>query len=163
MAKAAGRRAALLAMVLGAWIWGFPGSSLGPESAWANGGDDGMTAEDLARTLAGEWRVTSVRDAVIPPDASATLRFEPDRVSGFSGCNNFSATLDYGSDGAVRLGEVRLTRRICGQPAMAMEVQIVRALRRTTQVRLSPGGGLVLMTFETPTVEAERVAPPTMP
>lgn len=122
-----------------------------------------MTGQELGQQLAGEWRVLSVKDASIPPGGMATLNFEPDRISGFAGCNSFAAPITYGTDGAIKLGDIRLTRMICSAEAMALEAQIKRALSRATGVRLDEGGRLVLLTFETETLRAERNPPPAMP
>ena len=96
------------------------------------------------RTLAGTaWRATGInngRQAVssLVKDTSVTMAFDANgRVSGSSGCNNYSAS--YHVDGSnLSFGQAAATRKLCAVPAgvMEQEQQFLNALATVATSRI---------------------------
>lgn len=117
-----------------------------------------MDAEETAARLSGTWEVTEVRSGSIPEGVVPTLVFEPGRLAGFAGCNNFGATLEMGEGGALRLGPAAITRRACSSPQMDIEVAVLRTLQRINAVAFEGEGQIVLSAFGTAMLRARRAA-----
>jgi heat shock protein HslJ len=111
------------------------------------------------------WRLTSTGDpASGASDARAppvTARFEGGRVSGFSGCNRFTAS--YTRDGeTLTVGSLAGTLMACPEPRMAIEKGFQDALAGTHRVAISgtrltltraSGSPLVFQAEPDPTLE----------
>ena len=89
-----------------------------------------------------EWRLVAyagddgdLRD--VPPDVSASMRFEDTRVSGSSGCNRYAGGWS-GSTDALRIGPLAGTMMACEDEAMAVEAAF---LRRMAEVARAIAGG----------------------
>jgi heat shock protein HslJ len=109
----------------------------------------------MSDTLTGTWIVTEVAEAVIPPGAPVTLEFGEGSLSGKSGCNSFSATLEVtGNDLAP--GAAASTRMACGTEVMALEAAFLRALDRLTRYEIAADGTLALYGFDTLLMRATR-------
>lgn len=89
------------------------------------------------------------------PDATITAKFADGRVSGSTGCNQYSA--DYTLAGtALTIGAVEATEMACDEAIMTQEQQFVQAIGAATglviegdQLRLDyPGGALVFRAVE---------------
>lgn len=98
-------------------------------------------------------------DEKAPAKPRATLQVEGDRVSGASGCNNYSTTIaDGSSPGDLSVGLVISTRKACPQPTMDVEMRYLRQLQTVTQYTFLSGrlaltyeldtGGIAVMLFE---------------
>jgi hypothetical protein len=69
---------------------------------------------------------------VEPGGRLPSLQLDPmnDRASGYAGCNHFFASYQL-RDASLHFGPVGTTRRICAEPAMAIEQAFLQALQRT--------------------------------
>jgi heat shock protein HslJ len=99
--------------------------------ATASGTVLGFEREAQAR-LAGTWNVTGFnngREAVVSPLESAplTLTFDNGRVSGRSGCNNFTGSYT-AHDNNIKIGTMASTRMACAHDVMVQEQQFLKAL-----------------------------------
>ena len=66
-----------------------------------------------------------------------TIQFGAGSISGDTGCNRYSATLEL--DGAsIRLGPIGMTKRACPPPIMDRENRYVEVLASAKGVRVSP-------------------------
>lgn len=122
---------------------------------WANG-ETAMTATEMAAKLRGNWTVTMVEDAEIPPGSPPTLVFGPERLSGFAGCNSFDVTLSYGDDGAVTIGAADWGQQACGPVAMAMEAQVFLSLQMINAVTFETADRIALSAFGSVKMIASR-------
>lgn len=112
--------------------------------------------DDAAR-LAGTWRIIEVVDATIPEGAVPQLVFEPDRLAGFAGCNNFGASLRYDGDGQITLGEAVATLNICGAAVMALEAQVLNGLSIVNSVAFDGDDMVALLAYGDVMMRAERL------
>jgi heat shock protein HslJ len=127
-----------------------------PETILVNGGGYEMTSLDLATRLAGTWMITEVRNATIPAYSAPTLVFEPERLAGFAGCNNFGVPVTYGDDNGLVLGDPEFTLNICGAGEMDLEAQIFNALQRISEVAFDSENQITLSAFGTTMLKAEK-------
>ena len=118
---------------------------------------EALAMTDDAARLAGNWRVIEVQDAPIPEGAVPRLVFEPARLAGFTGCNEFGAPLTYGAEGAIRLGEAVATRRLCGPASMTLETQMLYALRVLNAVTFETEDRIALVAYGSVMMRAERM------
>jgi heat shock protein HslJ len=78
-------------------------------------------------TLVGtSWTVERIEE-LVADRAPATVRFDEGRVSGRTGCNQYSGYLQ-AAGGALRVSEVRSTRMACPPPVMQQETRFLAAL-----------------------------------
>lgn len=87
------------------------------------------------------WRMTD------QPSPAPEMRFtagDPPRVSGFAGCNQFSANYELTEGGRLTFGAVVLTRMACEDAAMRREQQFLDLLRRVNGYRFD-GPELLLL------------------
>jgi heat shock protein HslJ len=105
--------------------------------AWRDGTLERLAVEDKGKfrpsALAGEvWRLVAFdTDDPVPEDVAITLEFHEDRISGFSGCNTYSAPLRFRDVRDLSVGPVIATRRACPEPRMRAETRFLRALAKT--------------------------------
>lgn len=97
----------------------------------------------VAQSLTGNWQVISLGDAALPDEASVTLDFATDRVSGRSGCNRYNGAFSQNGE-SVTFGPTAMTRMACPPPLMEMETQFTKALAGTTGFLISEDGTLLL-------------------
>jgi heat shock protein HslJ len=118
---------------------------------------------DLAGT---EWRLIELDGEavpVLPGDNQPSIRFDADgeKVSGYSGCNRFFATLRIEGD-ALHWGPVGATRRACQGAGGELEAVFLRALGRAGRWRIVDGqlafldAGQVLARFAAEQAEQTR-------
>lgn len=85
------------------------------------------------------WRLTMLPGQTLPaagPSSSLTVRFSEGRVSGFSGCNQFTG--GYRVQGhALTLGPIGGTLMACPEPAMALEQAFRAAFSGTMRIAVS--------------------------
>jgi heat shock protein HslJ len=79
------------------------------------------------------WSVEQV-DGQAADRAASTVRFEPGRVSGRAGCNQYSGYLQAAGE-ALRVSETRTTRMACAAPVMEQETRFLAALAAVRTVR----------------------------
>ena len=115
----------------------------------ANGGTEDMTA------LSGEWRVTWIAFAELPPDVPILLRFAPGRVSGLAGCSTFEGTLTV-TGNALSLGPVESGGTECAPEWMKATSDFLRVLSLSNRYELGPEGRLKLLGANIATLEATR-------
>ena len=120
-----------------------------------------LTYDPGVSTLEGtSWTATGVnngRDAVVSSAAteSVTAAFDADGVvSGFAGCNTYTAGYETAGDDAISISEVATTRMACADDAMELEQQFVAALQNATAytiagdtLTLRDAGGSTQLTF----------------
>ena len=66
-----------------------------------------------------------------------TIQFGANSVTGDTGCNRYSATLELDGD-KVQLGPIGMTKRACPPPIMDREIRYVEVLGSAMRVRVSP-------------------------
>ena len=66
--------------------------------------------------------------------ATTTVRFEEGRVSGRTGCNQYTGFLQAGGS-ALRVSETRSTRMACAPPVMQQETRFLSALAAVRTAR----------------------------
>lgn len=95
-----------------------------------------------AAELAGSsWRLQSMaRDGVNREDSGITVKFEDQRVSGRSGCNNYFGGIEDGAGpGELRIGPLAGTRMACAPPIMELESTYLQALQTSTRFSFLAG------------------------
>ena len=115
----------------------------------ANGG-----TEDAA-ALSGEWRVTWIAFAELPPDVPILLRFAPGRVSGLAGCSNFEGSIEV-TGNTFSLGPVESDGTECSPEWMKATSDFLRVLSLSDRYEVAPDGRLTLLGANIATVEAAR-------
>jgi heat shock protein HslJ len=92
--------------------------------------------------LAGsEWVLRSwAWDEAAPAAPEVTLTFDGNRLAGNAGCNAYFAQAKGGEQpGALNIGPVGATRKMCPEPAMAAEARFLRQLGGVSQLRFVAG------------------------
>lgn len=102
-------------------------------------------APSTAHALDGTaWTLASLAGRPVPPEASATLRFEGERVSGSDGCNRFTGPWT-GGGATLRIGpNLAATRRACPEAESALAAGFGRMLLAAGGWRID-GAALVLL------------------
>ena len=98
-------------------------------------------------SLAGTaWTLASMQGRRPPAGSAVTIAFEPDRVSGESGCNSYGGGYTYDpATGAIRIGDLGSTKRACVEPARnELEAAFLETLGSIAVVSVDPDGQLVL-------------------
>jgi len=110
--------------------------------AWPSGG---TRAEPATVTLAStSWTVTSVTGFEGTVPGGVALVFEAGgRFGGSGGCNRVMGSYTQ-SGGALSLGEVARTRKMCPPPVMAFEEALLAAMSKVTAVGRTAGGEVVM-------------------
>ena len=93
--------------------------------AWS---DEATAAREPA---ASSWVLKQGRDVPSPQPRKPELRMQGAKLSGTTGCNNFTATLSEETDKSVAIKQVALTRMLCEDKQNAVETAFVRALEQT--------------------------------
>lgn len=115
--------------------------------------------KDYSLELAGEWSLTTINgDSVFVRDSSYVepyIQFpsDLDRVSGHSGCNNFTGNFNLRFINKLKLGPMISTRKICQdmeveQQMLAATDQVDEFIIKDDKLALQDYNGKVLMTFE---------------
>ncbi len=107
----------------------------------------GLAIAELKNTY---WKLLNIGDQQIPISPSGTnqihmiLANEGSRVSGFSGCNQFTGSFKHSSQ-ELRFSQMAGTMMACSSPAMELETKVLEALNATTHYRIE-GEHLLLLT-----------------
>jgi len=112
-------------------------------------------AGDAMAVLAGAWIVDAIEGVVMPEDDVVTLDIRPSDVSGYAGCNRYTAGFDVTANGAV-FGFPVATGISCVGPDMIMERALLTALPRVTQARLNANSELELRDGDIVLIRAYR-------
>jgi len=88
----------------------------------------------------------------------ATVRFESGRLSGYSGCNNFSGSYRV-EGGQLTVGPVASTQMACPEPGSSVEQAFHKALTGTLQYSVA-GDALTLTSASGATLRFDRQPPP---
>jgi heat shock protein HslJ len=93
--------------------------------------------------VAGTWQLVALEGLKISVAEGArapVIRFDAAgaRISGYAGCNNFSASFKH-KDGMLRLGPIAATRRACSAPEEALERAMFGAMGYASAVRAGDG------------------------
>lgn len=95
--------------------------------------------------LRGSWVVYAIGQRPVGGPHSPRVEFAiDDRFGGMAGCNHFLTDYHLDSDGVLRLGDMKVTRRICAEPIMFQERLLLSRLRGVESGRLTPSGDLLL-------------------
>ncbi|MEA2600693.1 MAG: hypothetical protein QOF89_1685 [Acidobacteriota bacterium] len=91
--------------------------------------------------LAGKTWVLAQLDegSPAPAEPAVTAVFEKGKVSGSSGCNQYSASVTSPSPGAIQVGPVAATKRFCMDPVGGNERRFFAALTRASRYTLEEG------------------------
>lgn len=108
-----------------------------------------------AGTLSGEWRVTWIAFADLPPDVPILLRFAPGRVFGLAGCSNFEGTIAV-TGNSFALGPVESDGTECSPEWMKATSDFLRVLSQSDRYEVAADGRLRLSGANIPTLEAAR-------
>jgi heat shock protein HslJ len=98
-------------------------------------------------SLAGTaWTLVTIQGRQPPVGSAVTIAFEPERISGESGCNSYGGGYTYDpATGAVRIGDLISTKRACVEPARnELEAVFFQAMRGVAAASVDPDGRLVL-------------------
>ena len=119
----------------------------------------GVAAAPLEGTV---WQLNQIKGAHAVSTQGltrpVTLRFESGRMSGHSGCNNFSGGYRI-EDGRLTVGPVASTQMACPEPGASVERAFHQALAGTLQYSID-GDALVLASASGATLEFDRQPPP---
>ena len=89
-------------------------------------------AANAAREVAeSSWVLKQGRDIPPPQSQKPELRMQGSKLSGSTGCNNFTATLSEEPNERVAIKQVALTRMLCEAKQNTVETAVVRALEET--------------------------------
>jgi heat shock protein HslJ len=91
----------------------------------------GEGASAARQPTATSWTLKEGRDVPSPQPRKPELRMEGSKLSGMSGCNNFTATLSEEPEKRVAIKQVALTRMLCQEKQNSVETAVVRALEQT--------------------------------
>ncbi len=95
---------------------------------------EGLGTLSLEQLAGAPWRLTGLGwDDPIPDGVSITAEFEPDRISGSTGCNRYFASVTAPTPYQLHIGPVGATRMSCPPPQMEAEDRFLEALENATQ------------------------------
>ncbi|WP_209425569.1 META domain-containing protein [Pararhodobacter sp. SW119] len=99
------------------------------------------------------WQVSAVGELQIEPADDVTLRFQNGRISGRSGCNQYTGPVSLGPEN-IDVGAIAGTRMACPGRASEIERSFLAALDAVTGWRVTEEGTLELTAEGAPTVRA---------
>jgi uncharacterized membrane protein/heat shock protein HslJ len=106
--------------------------------------DAGLALSDLGSD---PWLLSELgRGERVPAEVRIDAAFEEGRISGSAGCNRYFANIESPTPGALRIGPIGATRRMCEPPVMELEDRYLAALSAVTRGSLS--GGQLELLFE---------------
>lgn len=105
--------------------------------------------------LAGKWAVTEIAFAELPAEASVTMVFADDRISGRAACNIYEADIVV-EDGKFNLGPMEMGNEECGTELLEAEVNFLRVLERTNRFEIAEDGELTLFALDFTMLKARR-------
>ena len=104
----------------------------------AGKGGEGTTSMDA---LDGKtWTLVQFEDgSPAPAERAITAVFKDGKVTGFGGCNRYSATVTSSSPGALKVGAISATKMACAGPAGSNEQRYFAALEKAEGFALEEG------------------------
>lgn len=122
-------------------------------------------AAEQAATPAGglagiEWRIVGIGGEAVGDSAQASMVFDPDgRVSGSTGCNNFTGKATIESPN-LTLSPLVTTRRACTPEAMSREQKFLSAVEGVRSFAADDDGGVRLLGADgSPLLRLKKAAP----
>jgi heat shock protein HslJ len=112
-------------------------------------------AGDAMAVLHGAWVVDMIDAVTMPEDDVVTLDISGQGVTGYAGCNRYSAGVLRGSDGPL-FGAPTATQISCVGPGMLLEAAFLTALPRVTQALINTNGELELRDADKLLIRAYR-------
>lgn len=97
------------------------------------GGEQPAPKQDKQFPLGSSWTVVSLNGKPFSGERPSIAVNQQLRATGFSGCNNFSATLYPLRQQAIAVGPLALTRKNCDKGLMQTEMTFLVALRTAAQ------------------------------
>ena len=95
--------------------------------------------------LNGEWNVVEINNKKVVPEVSTQVMIfdvSAKRISGHSGCNRFSGTIEYTDThkNIIKFLQVASTRMAC--PDMEVEGKVMKAINEVKSFDVLSGGGI---------------------
>ena len=113
-------------------------------AAGTGGGNDGAADERSPAVLEGKtWVLVEIGSETAPVDPPITAEFGSDGIAGSAGCNDYRASATYPTPGAIQIGMVSATKKLCPGPIMQGERVFLDALSRVLRYAME-GDRLVL-------------------
>jgi len=99
---------------------------------------------DVPKDITGTWLVEDVDNTGVIDNARLSVAFDAQgRVSGLSGCNQYSGT--YTGDGtALKVGPLLSTRKYCSPALMQQEERMLKSLQAATALAWTADGAAML-------------------
>lgn len=98
-----------------------------------------LNEAETAAPLSGSWHVDYIEGAGVVDRSPAHYRFGDDmRVSGNASCNLFNGTYEI-VDGAIAVGSLASTRKLCPPALMEQETRFLAAMQRVHHWRSENG------------------------
>jgi len=121
-------------------VLSFVAGLLGCESAVSN--EDG----EADRLRQADWVAEAILGQPVVKAGHVTLSFAEARISGRSGCNLYSGTVEYGR-GKIKVGPLISTKMACQEEGvMAQESVYLNALQSAEQYGIAADGKLTITT-----------------
>jgi len=110
---------------------------------------DSVSEDESATTLTGTWQVESIDMGGIIDSSMMTVELvTKNRISGFTGCNQFSGILNLQAgelaEGEFATSKLATTRRACVSAMSAQEQRFVKALEAASRYEIQKGTWLVI-------------------
>jgi heat shock protein HslJ len=106
-------------------------------------GSGGDVSGELTRQ---DWVAQTINGQPVIGYGRVTLSFAEGRVSGRSGCNQYSGPVEIGP-GTLSIGNLISTKMACAEPGlMQQESAYLSALRSAQRYRFGPDGVLIIAT-----------------
>ncbi|MBB3772670.1 heat shock protein HslJ [Angulomicrobium tetraedrale] len=107
----------------------------------------------------GEWRVTAIGDAPVPPDVMVSLDFDTvaGQVSGSSGCNRYFGAFTLSGEGVRFTPGMAASRMACEEAQTAIERTFLSTLAKVQRFDIDPDGSLRLIADDRTAISAARV------
>lgn len=108
-----------------------------------------------ATSLSGTWEVHSINGTPVSAPNKPTITWDEGKVSGSSGCNQFSGSFQQQGN-SLELSEIAMTQRACIAPYDAIEQQFTSALNNLTGFSLVSDGTVAFVGTNGQTMMAHK-------
>ena len=130
----------ILTLLTASWLLSacslLPGAYATDNSARKADGKGERTVQTTTKTALpnGDWQVTSLRGIdTLPADNPPQIKIVADHISGSTGCNRFSGSIEIGAN-SINIGNVAATKMLC-MNRRELEGAFLTALREVRQSR----------------------------
>ncbi len=113
-----------------------------PRFDGGSGGFEGRVSISVGRMAGVVWRASTIDGVPVPEaeDIWLSVAFADGKVSGGTGCNNFTGTAEMDA-GEIILGPLAVTKMVCADPAaMEREAAYLKALGEVRWFIVAPEG-----------------------